>query len=688
MNKLVVLIAILTFTLSAFAQDRGVAVRGKPAATKERKTALVIGNSAYLSSPLKNPANDARVMAKALRDLGFTVDERTNLGQGEMKLAIESFGRSIKEGGVGLFYYAGHGMQVNGRNYLIPVDADIQGEAEVDIKAVDAGAVLAKMDMAQNSMNIVILDACRNNPFSRSFRSANLGLASMNAPSGTLIAYATAPGSVASDGTGQNGLYTQELVKAVRKPGLKIEDAFKQVRSGVQGQTGGKQVPWESSSLVGDFYFAGKPEDGVDRSRLQGLAEGSKERQAELERLKKLEAEAAKQKEKEQAEIAKKEKELTALDAQIASMKTRLGSGAAGADDSLEKMVAMVEKKEAGARKLEEFRKQREAEEARRQAEIARLKKTSEDKRKAEIEKDIANFEKIANSQYGKDMVPAAWKSLVNKYASVVGIEDIAVGNIHSLRQTLLPTIDPVTGMMFIEVKGACFQMGDNFGDGDNDEKPAHEVCVRDFYMGKYEVTQAQWRVVMGNNPSSFSNCGAACPVETVSWNDVQEFIRILNQKTGEKYRLPTEAEWEYAARSGGKNEKWAGTSSERDLSEYAWYEYNSDKRTHLVGQKKPNSLGLYDMSGNVKEWCSDWYVGGYYRNSDNKYNSQGPSGSAFGSGEVRVQRGGSWTSDVTGLRTARRGAGVPSYRDGNSLGFRLAKSPEYRKIGAKKGPK
>jgi formylglycine-generating enzyme required for sulfatase activity len=660
MKKLFVLVTVLTLAFSAHAADqRSVAVKGKPAATKERKTALVIGNSTYLSSPLKNPANDARAMAKALRALGFTVDERTNLNQIEMKQAVEVFGQKIKEGGVGLFYYAGHGMQVNGRNYLIPVDADIQGEAEVDYKAVDAGLVLAKMDMAKNDMNIVVLDACRNNPFARSFRSPNLGLATMNAPSGTLIAYATSPGSVASDGKGANGLYTQEVVKAIMKPGLKIEDAFKQVRSGVQNQTNGKQVPWESSSLVGDFYFAGKPEGGVDTSRLQGLAEGSKERQAELERLKKLEADAVKQKAKEQAEIAKKEKELAALDAQIATMKGKLGSGTAGPDDSLEKMVAMIEKKEADARKLEELRKQREAEEAKRQAEIVRLKKEAEATRKAEIEKDIANFEKIAGSAYGKDMMPTAWKSLTTKYASADGIENIEVGNVRALRSAL---IYPMYPMDFVLVKGGCYQMGDG------NANAVHEVCVDDFYIGKYEVTQAQWSAIRGNNPSYSSNCGDNCPVEQVSWNDIQEFIRELSQQTGKTYRLPTEAEWEYAAQSGGKSEKYAGTSSEAELGDYAWYDKNSGSKTHPVGQKKPNGLGIYDMTGNVWEWCSDWYDESYYKNSP-KDNPQGPS-----NGSARVLRGGSWYGYAWTTQASYRNSVLPYGRYGY-LGFRLART-------------
>ncbi|MDP3259083.1 MAG: formylglycine-generating enzyme family protein [Thermodesulfovibrionales bacterium] len=196
---------------------------------------------------------------------------------------------------------------------------------------------------------------------------------------------------------------------------------------------------------------------------------------------------------------------------------------------------------------------------------------------------------------------------------------------------------DSATGMEFVSVKGGCYQMGDTFGDGGSDEKLVHEVYVDDFYIGKYEVTQGQWKAIMGNNPSYFNNCGDNCPVERVSWNDVQDFINKLNSKSGKNYRLPTEAEWEYAARSGGKNEKYAGTSNESELGEYAWYSSNSGGKTHPVGQKKPNGLGIYDMSGNVFELVNDWYDSDYYKNSP-KDNPKGPS-----SGQSRVLRGGSW---------------------------------------------
>ena len=175
------------------ADDRGVKLASKSADSRAR-VALVIGNSKYAESPLKNPVNDARAMARTLRKLGFEVEEKTDLGYIAMNKAVEGFGKKLKPGGVGLFYYAGHGIQVGGANYLVPVDADIEDENEVRFKAVDAGLVLAKMEQSRGDVNLVVLDACRNNPLARSFRSAGRGLANMDAPSGSIIAYATSPG--------------------------------------------------------------------------------------------------------------------------------------------------------------------------------------------------------------------------------------------------------------------------------------------------------------------------------------------------------------------------------------------------------------------------------------------------------------------------------------------------------------
>ena len=240
--------------------------------------------------------------------------------------------------------------------------------------------------------------------------------------------------------------------------------------------------------------------------------------------------------------------------------------------------------------------------------------------------------------------------SLTKEVIYSVTVTDPNTNAVYEFRQS--------SGNMVL-VGGGTFQMGSNEGD---DEKPIHTVTVGDFYIGKYEVTQEEWEAVMGSNPSNFK--GANRPVENVNWNDIQEYIQKLNSKTGKKYRLPTEAEWEYAAKGGnqGQNYKYSGSNS---IDEVAWYTNNSGSQTHEVGQKQPNELGIYDMSGNVWEWCSDWYDDNYYKNSPSK-NPQGPS-----SGRLRVLRGGSWDYDDNDCRSSNRSRGNPGSR-GSISGFRL----------------
>ena len=235
-----------------------------------RRVALVVGNNNYETSPLLNPVNDARDIAQALDELKFEVNYQSNLSYKEMKSAIREFGLQMKNGEVGLFYYAGHAVQVNGRNYLIPVDARIKDESEVTEGAIDISLVLSQMKIAQSPMNIVILDACRNNPFPPKYHSVSKSLMPMDAPPGTLIAFATAPGSEAWDGKGRNSVYTRELLKSMRTTGLSIEEVFKNVRVSVQRQTQGKQTPWESSSLTGEFFFR-----RADENWAEGLWEGT-----------------------------------------------------------------------------------------------------------------------------------------------------------------------------------------------------------------------------------------------------------------------------------------------------------------------------------------------------------------------------------------------------------------------------
>jgi hypothetical protein len=226
-----------------------------PAATEQR-IALVIGNSAYSSAPLKNPVNDATAMATQLHKLGFTVILKKNANLRGMEDALTDFGDRLKRGGVGLFFYAGHGLQVGGANYLVPIGAKINREADIKYETLDAGKILDEMATANNELNIVIFDACRDNPYSRSFRNASRGLAIVsNAPVGTFISYSTSPGNVASDGDGRNSPYTEALLWYMKEPGLTIEQVFKGARAKLGKDTGGKQIPWELSSLQGEFYF-------------------------------------------------------------------------------------------------------------------------------------------------------------------------------------------------------------------------------------------------------------------------------------------------------------------------------------------------------------------------------------------------------------------------------------------------
>jgi hypothetical protein len=221
------------------------------------RVALVIGNSDYKSAPLPNPRNDAKAMGDLLRRAGFSVDQRVDTSQADLKDAIEKFGQVIRDPKVkfGLFYYAGHGLQLEWRNYLVPVSADIRTSDDVKKQTVDVSQLLAYMDQAKGRSFLVILDACRDDPFAGTYRPSAKGLSQFDAPVGSLLAYATAPGNVALDGEGENGLYTSSLLQEFAAPGVKLEDAFKRVRLTVRLASKGKQIPWESTSLEEDVYL-------------------------------------------------------------------------------------------------------------------------------------------------------------------------------------------------------------------------------------------------------------------------------------------------------------------------------------------------------------------------------------------------------------------------------------------------
>jgi uncharacterized caspase-like protein len=287
------------------------------------RQALIIGNSSYQDAPLRNPANDARAIAEQLKVIGFEVAVHLDAGREAMLKAIEGYGnRLAQRAAVGLFYFAGHGTQLAWRNYLIPVDAVIDSLEDVRARAVELNTLLQGLTRARNPMNVVILDACRDNPFGRRVVTEQKGLSQFDAPPGSLLAYATAPGNVASDGEGANGLYTENLLREMRVPEAKIEDVFKRVRLHVRRRTNGQQIPWESTSLEEDFYFlppralAARAEEEAARERQREAALREKRRaEEEAEQRKQEQALREAKRVAEEAE-RKRQQELAALERQ------------------------------------------------------------------------------------------------------------------------------------------------------------------------------------------------------------------------------------------------------------------------------------------------------------------------------------------------------------------------------------
>ena len=237
----------------------------------------------------------------------------------------------------------------------------------------------------------------------------------------------------------------------------------------------------------------------------------------------------------------------------------------------------------------------------------------------------------------------------------------------HAVNRAFAPLeLRPIDDINMVVIPAGSFTMG---AEKSNEEKPPHTVYIRSFLMGKTEVTQQQWQDVIGSNPSRFTACGPECPVENVSWNDVQQFIAKLNQKTGQKFRLPSEAEWEYAARAGTTTE-WSYGNDESKLGNYAWYSQNSGSKTQAVGQRLPNAFGLFDMHGNVWEWTQDCWHDSYVGAP-----TDGSAWTTVCGGSYRVLRGGAWYGIPAILRSASRIRNDPDIRFYN-IGFRLARTP------------
>ena len=560
-------------------QDAPPAETGNPSrnlavAGQERRVALVIGNSAYVQGALVNPVNDARAIAKRLRSLGFDVVLRENLKARDIGGVYREFRSKITPGGVALVFYAGHGIQFKGQNYFPAIDADIHSEEDVPLQSLNLGNLLDNMEEAKAGVSLVFLDACRDNPFARRFRSSTRGLAKVEAASGMLIHYATRPGSVASDGEGQNGTYTEALLAQMSEPGIPVELMLKRVANQVVAKTKGKQEPWVEGSLRGDFYFIFQGPTTVNVQQAPSDPEGETWAAAQGANT-------------------------------VAGYQTYLDGYPKG-----------------------------------RYAHAAKIKLT-----------DLQRPAAIQPEKIPVIAAPTPAQVAVSSLPEYGGVQ--RPGTVFK---------DCADCPEMVVIPAGSFEMGSNTGK--SSEKPLHNVRIgKSFSLGRTEVTQGQWHAVMGNNPSKFSSCGKACPVELVSWHDTKAFISKLNAKTGKNYRLPSEAEWEYACRAGGTNE-YCGSDG---IDAIAWYTDTSGRMTHPVAGKQPNAWGLYDMSGHLWEWVEDcWNLSYVGAPSDGSARTKGEC-------EKRILRGGSWDDGPQAARASNRDwhGGTIRYND---VGFRVAR--------------
>ena len=623
-------------------------------AAQVRKVALVIGNANYASRPLRNPANDAEDLAAALRGIGFTVSLAKDASKKTMYQLVDQFGADIRGAEIALFYYSGHGVQANGENYLIPVGAEISLASDVEIEGVQLARIMGRLNAGGAGTNVVILDACRNNPFPQASKGMEKGLAVVGAkPPESLIVYATEAGETADDGTGRNGIFTAALLRNIKRS-EEFTAILRDVNAEVRQETGQKQKPAKYDNLTRAVYLAGAGSAAAPAASAPPSASPASPTLTVKRSYGSL-------------SISAVTTGTLYLDGKS------MGELPAGSEATLDGI-------EVGEHSLE--------------------------LRYAGGEKEI----KAATVQKGQGAaVVFSWKKAAPPAA---------------------PSAPSALPAGFVLVPGGSFTMGSpaNEAGRDNDEVQ-HEVRLSGFAMATTEVTVGQFREFVGatgyRTSAESSGTGGYVytggswaekadaswknpyftqsdrePVVLVSWYDAIAYCNWKSQNEGRPpayaykgakdfrtwpsgwntkthneiscdfsatgYRLPTEAEWEYAAKGGqaakslSVNAVYAGSAS---LDQVAWHSGNSGSRTHPVGEKAANALGLYDMVGNVWEWCWDWY-GGYASGSQSD-----PAGAP--SGVNRVLRGGGWFNVARNLRSAFRNNIDPWFRFSIS-GFRL----------------
>ena len=648
--------------------------------------ALVIGNDSYQNvTSLENARSDARAIAASLQQAGFAVTLKLDANRNAMLEAVRNFKNQVSGGDVAVFYYSGHGVQLGAANYLLPVDIRGDSEDQVRDDALPLQRLLDDLQDQKTKFSLAIIDACRDNPFKVAGKRSiggTRGLASTTAATGQMVLFSAGAGQQALDRVGpndrsSNGLFTRVLLAEMDKAGVPVDRVMRNVREQVVAAAktvNHEQVPALYDQSLGDFYFHPGDASAAMSAPAAPPAQVAMGNSA-TQRYTPPPAPSP---------------IVAAPDDPDASLWKAVESGNS-ADDYKAYLQQYPKGKYAvlAKQRLQKFQDQAAAEaratedavwqaaegggtEAGYQSYLTSYPRgryaVLAAPRMAKLRADSAAREESdlwARAQSGSTSAVQAYLSRypTGRYA------EAAQGRLDQLKreEAELPPgkvfRDCIECADMVVIPAGSFQMG---SDKQDDEKPVHTVTIaKPFAIGRTEVTQAQWAAIMGKNPSTFSQCGDTCPVERVSWDAAQEFIRKLNEKTGKQYRLPSEAEWEYACLAGSRT-TYCGSEN---LDSVAWYPANSNFMTHSAAGKQANAWGLFDMSGNVWEWVQDWY------HSD--YNGAPNDGSAWetrGAQPLRVMRGGSWFMIPNDLRAAYRSMGHPVVRI-HYIGFRLART-------------
>jgi formylglycine-generating enzyme required for sulfatase activity len=709
-----------------------IAASPRPADTPlqpERRVALVIGNSSYKAAgiSLPNPRNDAQDVSAVLATLGFEVVTAIDVSKRDMDFALQRFERLAANADAALFFYAGHAMQFQGRNFLMPTDAELEDEISVRHQTIAVEEVRAALDRA-NGIRIMILDACRNNPLANRLQQTiagasrsvamTRGLARVDKTQGMVVAYATAPDEVAQDGQGRNSPFTAALLKRLQEPGLEIEMMFRRVAADVNAQTGGRQRPETYISLLSEYYLNQSDRVAWDRIKDQDDITAlrdfvNKYPSSPRASLARRQIEMLERYAKEREDLARRAREDEQRKAAEAEASRREAEERVRNELAARKRMEEEKKRQDEARKQEEEQKRQEA--ARREAERqeAERQQMAEQKPQEALRQQQAALQ-AREEQRRQDALrqqprtdPSESQQGARPPAPVTGLPP-----------------EPKPGEVFrdcsycpelVVVPSGEFVMGSSKEDiddglGATNEAPQHSVFIKQpIAVGRFEVTRDQFEAFIGgsgrkvgdrcytlenNTPRertnrSFRNPGyaqsGAHPAVCVNWQDAKAYVEWLSQRTGKPYRLLSEAEWEYVARAGSTLPHGFG----KDATEVCKYANGADQSARLamlpadyaymnctdsypytapVGSFRPNALGLFDLLGNVWEWTEDCFYDDYRAAP-----SDGSARSATAC-QGRTVRGGSWFSTGNSLRPAIRAKANDNNRY-DDVGFRVVRA-------------